>query len=104
MFHKLDPNAVARRPATISIDGMAMTTEEGEPVAAVLLRVAPFTSRCTPVSGTARAPYCMMGACFECLVEIDGETSVRSCMKHARDGMVVCRQKGRPDPLKDVGA
>src|SRR5271168_3105593 len=100
MFRKLDPDGVAMRPVTISVDGVAMEVEDGEPIAAVLLRVPPFTTRASPVGGAARAPYCMMGVCFECLVEIDGETSTRSCLIRARNGMVVLRQAERPDPMK----
>jgi D-hydroxyproline dehydrogenase subunit gamma len=103
MFRKLDLDTVSIRPVTISVDGAATVVEEGEPVAAVLLRIPPFTARSTPISGSARAPYCMMGVCFECLVEIDGETSTRSCLTRARDGMVVRRQACRPDPMRDIG-
>jgi D-hydroxyproline dehydrogenase subunit gamma len=104
MFRKLSSDGAKIRPVTISIDGVAMAAEEGEPIAAVLLRAPPFTTRATPISGTARAPYCMMGVCFECLVEIDGVTSARSCLTWARNGMIVRRQPGRPDPLKASGA
>jgi predicted molibdopterin-dependent oxidoreductase YjgC len=103
MFRKLDPDGAAIRPVTISVDGVAVAVENGEPIAAVLLRVPPFTTRANPVSGAARAPYCMMGVCFECLVEIDGETSIRSCMTRARHGMVVRRQTGQPDAMRDIG-
>lgn len=104
MYRKLDKDGAAKGQVAISVDGMMVDVEEGEPVAAVLLRTPPFTARTTPISGAARAPYCMMGACFECLVEIDGATSTRSCMKRVRDGMVVRRQSGRPDPLREAGA
>lgn len=100
MFRKLKSDEKAPRYVTISVDGEATAVEEGEPIAAVLLRCAPFNARLTPISGAPRAPYCMMGACFDCLVEIDGKPSVRSCMAGAREGMVVRHQLGRPDPLK----
>ena len=32
-----------------------------------------FTFRETAVSGANHGPFCMIGACFDCLVEIDGE-------------------------------
>jgi NADH dehydrogenase/NADH:ubiquinone oxidoreductase subunit G len=31
----------------------------------------------------------MMGACFDCLVEIDGEPNRQACMTLVEDGMVV---------------
>ncbi|WP_419525505.1 2Fe-2S iron-sulfur cluster-binding protein [Bilophila wadsworthia] len=33
-----------------------------------------------------------MGVCFECLMEIDGEPDVQSCLVTVREGMVVRRQ------------
>jgi len=33
--------------------------------------------RTTPVSGEPRMPYCLMGVCFECLMEIDGCPTAR---------------------------
>jgi predicted molibdopterin-dependent oxidoreductase YjgC len=99
MFRKLGYDGIATKQLTITVDGLATEVEAGEPIAAVLLRLAPFTARTSPVTGAVRAPFCMMGACFECLVEIDGVTSVRSCMTRARGGMVVRRQTCRPDPL-----
>jgi predicted molibdopterin-dependent oxidoreductase YjgC len=46
------------------------------------------------VSGEPRAPYCMMGVCFECLVEVDGVPNVQACMTSVREGMTVRRQHG----------
>ena len=40
--------------------------------AAVLLSGAPAI-RTTPVNGAPRLPYCMIGICFDCLAEIDGD-------------------------------
>jgi predicted molibdopterin-dependent oxidoreductase YjgC len=39
----------------------------------------------------------MMGACFECLVEIDGVPSRQSCMVTVRDGMRIRSQEGARD-------
>ena len=36
----------------------------------------------------------MMGACFECLLEIDGEPNRQGCMVPVRDGMTVRRMDG----------
>lgn len=85
----------------IDIDGVPVAAEPGESVAAVLLRQPETWSRLTPVRQSKRAPYCMMGVCFECLAEIDGIPSVQTCLTPVRDGMRVNRQKGkrRIDPL-----
>ncbi len=93
MFRKLhDPGPQA---VTIFIDGRPVTAELGESVAAALLRQQEGWSRTTPVSQSPRAPYCMMGVCFECLVEIDGQRSVQSCLTPVASGMRIARQQGR---------
>ena len=93
MFRKLhDPGPQA---VTIFIDGRPVAAELGESVAAVLLRQPEGWSRTTPVSQSPRAPYCMMGVCFECLVEIDGQGSVQSCLTPVANGMRIARQQGR---------
>jgi predicted molibdopterin-dependent oxidoreductase YjgC len=93
MFRKLhDPGPQA---VTIYIDGRPVAAEPGESVAAVLLRQPEGWSRTTPVSQSPRAPYCMMGVCFECLVEIDGLGSVQSCLTPVANGMRIARQQGR---------
>ncbi len=58
----------------------------GESLAAALLvaGIGPF--RTTPVSDAPRQPYCMMGACFECLVEVDGVANRQACMVIVRRG------------------
>lgn len=42
--------------------------------------------------GSPRAPYCLMGVCFECMMEIDGVENVQSCLVPVREGMTVKRQ------------
>ena len=93
MFRKLhDPGPAS---VTVFLDGRPVAAEAGESVAAVLLRQPGGWSRTTPVSQSPRAPYCMMGVCFECLVVIDGEGSVQGCLTPVREGMRIARQQGR---------
>ena len=61
----------------------------GQPLDA-LLAAGVTIFRHTPVSGAPRAPYCMMGACFECLVEIDGVVR-QACMLEVSEGMRIAR-------------
>ncbi|MDB5980489.1 MAG: NAD(FAD)-dependent dehydrogenase [Pseudomonas sp.] len=58
-------------------------------VAAALLSIGVTQVRETPVSNAPRAPFCMMGACFECLVEIDGVPNQQACMTLVRQGMTI---------------
>jgi D-hydroxyproline dehydrogenase subunit gamma len=83
------------RAVSLRIDGREVSASAGDTVAAALLLAGLPHCRTTPVTGAPRAPYCMMGVCFECLVVIDGTGNQQACMVPVRDGMVVERQLGR---------
>lgn len=84
------------RPATIAVEveGRTVTVPEGASAAAAVLLAGLPSLRTTAVTGSARAPYCMMGVCFDCLAEIDGIPNRQSCMTLARPGMRIRRQHG----------
>ena len=65
----------------------AVSARAGDTVAAALLAAGLDHCRTTPVSGAPRAPYCMMGVCFECLVTIDGVGNRQGCLVPVREGM-----------------
>jgi D-hydroxyproline dehydrogenase subunit gamma len=62
----------------------------GYTVAAALLALGYKANRTSPVSGSPRGPYCMMGVCFECLVEIDGIPNRQGCLTEVQPEMRVC--------------
>ena len=72
-----------------------MRVPTGTSAAAAVLLSGVTSLRDTPLSGSPRAPYCMMGICFECLAEIDGVANRQSCMVTAQPGMRIRRQPGR---------
>ncbi len=77
----------------INVDGEDMLVPAGISVAAAVLghkheRHAFHNGR----DGGPRSPYCLMGVCFECMLEIDGVKNVQSCLVPVREGMTVKRQ------------
>lgn len=76
------------------LDGQALDLPEGANLAAALLGAGVTVFRATPVSGAARGPFCMMGACFDCLIEVGGVTR-QACMMQVTDGLVLTRPVGR---------
>jgi D-hydroxyproline dehydrogenase subunit gamma len=82
------------RPATIEleVEGAPVRVPEGSSVAVALLLAG--VGRTTALSGAPRAPYCLMGVCFECLAEIDGVANQQACMVPARPGMRIRAQHG----------
>jgi len=96
MFRRL-PEA-AGKTISLTIDGKSAQARDGDTVAAALLAAGIDHCRTTPVSGAKRAPYCMMGVCFECLVTIDGVGNRQGCLVAVREGMRVELQRGKRDP------
>jgi len=78
----------------VAFEGRALDVPAGLSVAAALLAAGVPAFRSTPASGAPRAPYCLMGSCFECLVEIDGVPNRQACMMLVTQGMKVRPQQG----------
>lgn len=87
---------------TIYFEGRPIAAREGENVAAALLANNDAVTRSTALSGALRGPYCMMGACFECLAVVDGRPAVQTCLTQVRDGMQVERQQGARELKMDA--
>ena len=92
MFRRLDEGA---RAVTVEIDGKVVCARAGDTVAAAMLAAGIDHCRTTPVSDTPRAPYCLMGVCFECLVTVDGIGNRQGCLVPVRDGMQIETQQGK---------
>ncbi|KRE14510.1 hypothetical protein ASE66_14165 [Bosea sp. Root483D1] len=93
MFRRIEPSAPEGGPA-LTFEGREIVFYPGDSLAAALLAAGIGALRQSPVDASPRAPYCMMGVCFECLVEIDGRQNQQACLTPAHDGMVVRRQIG----------
>ena len=76
------------RKITLHFDGTEIPALEGETVAAALSAAGLLSMRRT-ASGAPRGLFCGIGACFDCLVSIDGRVGQRACLAPATDGMRV---------------
>ena len=94
------PGSLPARSVEIVVDGRTLSVRAGQPLATALLEAGIRPLRLTPVSGAAREPVCLMGVCFECLVDVDGQRNVQSCMVEVRAGMRVALPQG----ARDIGS
>lgn len=86
-----------------AFEGEPIEAEPGASVAAALIssdRVAWRTTR----DGKPRGLFCGIGVCFDCIVEIDGESGQRACMIPLVDGMDVRMARGTDATPKSAGA
>ena len=89
MFRKLHKNSETIK---IFFEGSSLDAVEGQTVAAALLSEGHLFFRNSVISGQPRAPYCMMGVCYECMLEIDGQSNQQSCLLPVREGMKIRRK------------
>ena len=88
---------LATHHVRITFEGRPLTVPAGISVAAALLANGVGHTRESPVNGRPGAPYCMMGVCFECLVQVNGRANCQGCLIEVEDGMRVARQCGARD-------
>ena len=89
---------------TVFFEVQALKVKQTVNVESALLSYNQLIFRTTPVTGASRGPYCMMGVCFDCLVEINGNANRQACMTQVEDGMRIKRQNGAGNTgLEDLG-
>jgi len=87
---------VTKTTVEITLDGQNAAVPGEMSVAAALLAIGKIKSRISPASQKPCGPHCLMGVCFECLMEIDGVRR-QACMTTVKEGMVVNRHVDEGD-------
>lgn len=72
----------------IMVDGAEVGAYPGESVATALLAAGHRILRRSPRNGEPRGPFCLMGACQECLVRVDGRAAL-ACRTPVRAGLAI---------------
>lgn len=111
MGFRVDAGTIRPQPVTFTFDGAAIEAYPGETVAAALIAGDVLGFR-RDLLGGLRGPYCNMGTCFECVLEVrDGVSAsiepigdaggpwrtVRACLTQVRAGLEV-RSRVAADP------
>ena len=73
---------------TIYINDQPFSANDGDSVAAILLKQGITAVHAAP-DGAARGPYCMMGACFDCMITCEDGRIEQACQTYVKDGMKV---------------
>ena len=83
---------MSKETVNVNFDGESLSVPYGITVAAALLGHDDDHFCESAADGEGRTPYCLMGVCFECLVEIDGLKNRQACLEPVYEGMSVKRQ------------
>ena len=69
-----------------TFDGTPMEAEAGQTAGAALLAAGVRSWRRTRAGGQLRGLFCGIGACFDCLVDVNDDRAVRACLVPGREG------------------
>lgn len=89
MFRRTEPT-----DCIITWEGREIPARAGESLAVTLLAAGIASFRETPVTGSPRGPLCLMGACFDCLVQVEGAQNVQACLTLVTPGLRAGMQHG----------
>lgn len=78
----------------VNLNGRSIEAVEGQSVGAFLLDQNERITRTTRFGGKPRGMFCGIGACFDCLITINGVTNQRACLTIIERGMSIQTQHG----------
>jgi predicted molibdopterin-dependent oxidoreductase YjgC len=73
----------------LSVNDKKIPAHKGETLLAALIAAGYKSLKESPLRGEPRGALCGMGVCFECIVTVNGESNIRSCMTEVEDNMKV---------------
>ncbi|MEL7610407.1 MAG: (2Fe-2S)-binding protein [Bacillota bacterium] len=92
--HPILETAVGRN-VTVYMDGRPIAAREGDSIASALIASGISIFRHTHKTGEPRGLFCGIGQCTDCVVIVDGQPNVRSCVTLVKEGMRIQTQQGR---------
>ncbi|MCI5732183.1 MAG: (2Fe-2S)-binding protein [Eubacterium sp.] len=82
------------RTVTFTYDGKELTGCEGEPIASALKAAGVMVHRYTKKEHKPRGIFCAIGRCTDCVMVVNGQPNVRTCVTPLKEGMKVQTQYG----------
>jgi len=89
------PRGVSRgKPIEVRVNGTALRAYDGETIGALLTAAGMDRIRRSPQHQDPRGLYCGMGACYGCLVTVNGRPNVRACVTPVEADQEIVLQDG----------
>ncbi len=92
--HPISGNYEKGREVSFTLDGKEMSGFEGEPIAAALKASGVEIHRYTAKEHKPRGIFCAIGRCTDCVMIVNGQPNVRTCITPLAEGMEVQTQYG----------
>ena len=78
----------------ITVDGRRIEAYEGEPIAAAIMAAGIHVLHYTPKYGHPRGVFCAIGRCTDCIMTVNGQPNVRTCVTPVEAEMKIETQHG----------
>lgn len=78
-----------RKKVYIIVNGKKVEAYEGEPIAAALIANGVKVFRKTPKLKSPRGVFCVLGRCADCIMNVNGTPSIRTCVTPVKEGMII---------------
>lgn len=82
------------RTVSFTYNGEELTGCEGEPIASALKAAGVMVHRYTKKEHQPRGIFCAIGRCTDCVMVVDGQPNVRTCVTPLKEGMKIQTQYG----------
>jgi predicted molibdopterin-dependent oxidoreductase YjgC len=92
--HPILDDLPQRKNMRIFVDGKAIEAFEGESIAAAMYAAGLRVHRTTPKNSEPRGVFCNIGRCTDCIMKVNGQPNVRTCVTQVKDGMRVESLRG----------
>jgi predicted molibdopterin-dependent oxidoreductase YjgC len=79
----------------IFVNGEKIEALEGEPIATALIAAGKKVFHRTEKRNHPRGYYCAVGVCTDCIMIVNGQPNVRTCVTTVEDGMRIETQIGK---------
>ena len=77
---------MSKERVTFTFDGVPVHALRGQTVAGALLADGVISWHLTRSGGRPRGLFCGIGACFDCLVDVNEDRAVRACLVPVQGG------------------
>jgi len=87
VHHPILEELAEGRMVEIEVDGKKIPAREGEPIAAAIIASGQVRLRYSDKRHEPRGVFCGIGRCTDCVMVVDGQPNVRTCVTPVRAGM-----------------
>ena len=88
-MHPILGEAKETSEITVYLDGVPVQVEKGQMIAAALLEKGIRVNRYTRKNHAARGIFCGIGQCTDCVMVVNGQRNVRTCITPVEEGMII---------------